>query len=269
MRDDRHSGSSEMTERLLSLVDRLCRQERDLTIEDWTEFARSLRDCRPGIATFHNIAKAMTLVIDEAGEEWQEELGRRVDQLRKDEREAGERIAARALGVVHGMTFLTFSYSGTVMRTLELMNRKRDVQVLVAESQPLGEGRLTAQTLSQMGVPVRLLPDSLMAAVIDSVDGCLVGADAVLPQGVLNKVGTKALATISRSAGKPFHVLSSELKVAELPVVDLVPSEESEDGIKKVSQLFDLTPLSLVDHLITEKRDLSPGSLVWIKEAKP
>ena len=45
-------------------------------------------------------------------------------------------------------------------------------------------------------------------------DLCLVGADAITPQALINKVGTYAAALASVQAGVPAYVVSSTLKVS-------------------------------------------------------
>jgi hypothetical protein len=76
------------------------------------------------------------------------------------------------------------------------------------------------------------------------VDSVVVGADAVTPGNVVNKAGTRALATAARAAGVPCIVLAGELKFlgAEVPVVPP----------------FERTPLSLAGAVAWGGRLLGP-----------
>ena len=86
----------------------------------------------------------------------------------------------------------------------------RRVAVFADETRPLLQGsRLTAWELSQAGIDVTVLADSMAASLMREgrVDLVLVGADRIAANGdVANKVGTYPLALAARHHGVPFYV---------------------------------------------------------------
>ena len=261
---DSISGASEMTSRLLQDLRAFLSNNQTVPRAEWVEFATDVRMARPGIASFHNIAKEIeTIAANQSIQNWNGAITLKVEQFTDQEINAPSRIAAHFVNMVQGERFLTMSYSSTIMAALLMLKSEREIDVLVAESQPMAEGRITAKKLMKNGVKVRVIPDSLVGAVIDEVDCCLVGADAITPMGVFNKVGTRALSTVAMTAGKPFNVLCSELKIAPLEHVDFGRKKLEIDGLHELTQIFELTPLDLIDMVYTDKRIVNPRSLTW------
>ena len=120
----------------------------------------------------------------------------------------------------------TLSKSGTVASVLQdLAAAGRPLCVLVAESRPGAEGARMARELADRGIRTRTCDDFLLLSLVppeaaprrpagyvgNSV--VLVGADAVHPDGLVNKVGTRALLDTSRRAGVPAFVLATRSKL--------------------------------------------------------
>jgi len=147
---------------------------------------------------------------------------------------------------------LTHSASSTVERALHAA--PRPFRIVVTESRPLGEGERLADRLSGEGLDVQLIPDASLCLWLPRVDLVLVGADAITPQGIVNKVGTRLLALAASDAGVPFHVVCTTDKI-----VDTV-SVGRED-------LFDLTPLSLITSVVTEEGVRKPSSFTGARSA--
>lgn len=82
--------------------------------------------------------------------------------------------------------------------------------VWVDETRPLLQGgRLTAWELGELGVPYRLICDSMAASLMaqKQVDAVWVGADRIAANGdVANKIGTYSLAVLAHYHGIPFYV---------------------------------------------------------------
>ncbi|QLH74137.1 MAG: hypothetical protein HPY73_00860 [Methanomassiliicoccales archaeon] len=264
VREDTVSGCSEMTSKLLQNLRSLLNTNRTITRAEWQEFVGELRDARPGMAPFHNIANMIEAkASDPALTNWNDAMADMVDEVLQELMNSASEISEKFLGLVQGGKFLTISYSSTVMSTLLREARDNEIMVYVAESLPLGEGRTTVKKLASHRIHTRLITDSMIGSVIDEVDCCIVGADAITKNGVLNKVGTRALAATCMTAGKSFYVLSSEIKIANITSIDLKRATKMHDGFTDMSQIFELTPLDLVDTIVTDKRVLSPTSLVW------
>jgi translation initiation factor eIF-2B subunit delta len=110
-------------------------------------------------------------------------------------------------------------------------------RVIATESQPLGEGLALAGALEGAGITVTRIPDG---DVPPSVSVVIVGADAVTPAAVVNKVGTAALARLAHDRGVPFYVVcTSDKLVASHQLID-------PEG------LYDVTPREFVTAVVTE-----------------
>ena len=147
--------------------------------------------------------------------------------------------------------------------------------VFVGETRPLLQGaRLTAWELKKLGIPCTLITDSMAAILLRDgrAQRVLVGADRVAANGdFANKVGTYGLAVQAAHHGVPFH------PVAPYSTVDLacargeaIPIEQREPGevrrgwspeVPAFNPAFDVTPVSLVTSLITDKGVLDRAAL--------
>ena len=145
-------------------------------------------------------------------------------------------------------------------------------QVYADETRPWMQGsRLTAWELAQDNIPVSLLVDAAAAWLMSKkkIQWVIVGADRVAANGdVANKIGTYSLAVNARHHGVSFMV------VAPTSTIDLETSSGSDIPIeqrdceellswsgKRIAAeschawnpVFDITPATLVDVLVTEK----------------
>ncbi|KAA0002259.1 MAG: hypothetical protein FE048_04240, partial [Thermoplasmata archaeon] len=79
----------------------------------------------------------------------------------------------------------------------------------------------------------------------------VVGADAITPKGIVNKVGTHAIALFAKEKGVPFYVVSQTQKI--FPWVKIEEKLEKHGNIDIKNIYFDITPLSLVTAIITNE----------------
>ena len=71
--------------------------------------------------------------------------------------------------------------------------------------------------LKDTNVNCRLILDSSVASVMESVDIVIVGAEAIVESGgVINRIGTYSSALIAKAFRKPFYVLAESMKFARL-----------------------------------------------------
>jgi translation initiation factor 2B subunit (eIF-2B alpha/beta/delta family) len=120
--------------------------------------------------------------------------------------EAHEEAAARhAAALLHrARVIMTHSRSGTVLRALAFLAREgHPLEVICPFSEPGGEGRRMAEDVAAQGHSALLLPDLVALQWLPEVDLVLVGADAWDAEGIVNKVGTRAIARLARAFGRP------------------------------------------------------------------
>ncbi len=164
-----------------------------------------------------------------------------------------------------------------VVRRLHEAGRLHNV--FADETRPWLQGsRLTAWELARDNIPVTLNSDSAAASILrqGEVKWVIVGADRITANGdVANKIGTYSLAVLARYHRVRFMVVapSSTVDMA-LASGDHIPIEER-DGrellevqgtpvaprdIKAYNPVFDVTPASLIDVIVTERGAVSaPG----------
>lgn len=92
------------------------------------------------------------------------------------------------------------------------------LSVIVCESRPLCEGVAMAQRLAAAGLHVTVITDAQAGVFVEEADLVLLGADAVTPAGVVNKVGSRLLALAAKAAGVPVVAVTDSLKVSPGPV---------------------------------------------------
>lgn len=163
---------------------------------------------------------------------------------------------------------------GTALAVIQTVHERGHLkEALPAETRPLLQGgRLTTWELQRMGAPHRLLVDSAAPFLLanDAADVVLIGADRVVANGdTANKIGSFAMALGAAHAGVPFVVVAPEstldMAIATGDQIEIEDrgSEEvasvrgvavAPEGTLGINPAFDVTPVSLITALVTEKR---------------
>ena len=145
----------------------------------------------------------------------------------------------------------------------------KHVSVIADETRPKLQGaRLTAYELMRDGVPVTLITDSMVGYVMAEglVDKVIVGADRIVQDAVINKIGTYTVAVLAHEHGVPFYVAAPkstfdlERKAEEVEIEMRSPEEVTHigsvriapEGVKVLNPAFDITPISYVTAIICE-----------------
>jgi methylthioribose-1-phosphate isomerase len=145
-------------------------------------------------------------------------------------------------------------------------------RVYADETRPWMQGsRLTAWELAQSGIPVTVQTDGAAAGLMAAggIGWVIVGSDRIAANGdVANKIGTYALAVLARFHGVRFMVAAPvstiDMRVtsgAEIPIEERDPDEVlacggqrlGPEGVAARNPVFDVTPASLVDVIVTER----------------
>jgi methylthioribose-1-phosphate isomerase len=163
-----------------------------------------------------------------------------------------------------------------------------DIHVWVSETRPRNQGLLTAWELRQHGVPHTVIADNAAGLLLmrGGIDAVIVGADRIAANGdVANKIGTCLKALAARAAGVPF-VVAAPCSTIDFTCADgaAIPIEErAGDELRLLhgcdaagqpgdlrqlpltatvaNPAFDITPASLVDHIISERGCCTPDRL--------
>jgi translation initiation factor eIF-2B subunit alpha len=144
--------------------------------------------------------------------------------LERGELFAGISLAARdriaKIGspfIQEGQTVLTHGWSRVVASILLEAAETKHFDIVILEGRPDASGVKAAQFYQQAGIPTTVVLDGAMAYMMESIDICLVGAEGVVENGgIVNKLGTYALATCAHANDKPFYVAAESYKFARL-----------------------------------------------------
>ena len=161
----------------------------------------------------------------------------------------------------------------------------KNIRVFADETRPLLQGaRLTAWELSQRGVPVTVICDSMAATVMRQrkIQAVIVGADRIAANGdTANKIGTYSVACLAKTHGLPFYVAApSSTFDLTLSSGEQIPIEERSaaeithgfgrqtvpDGAEVYNPAFDVTPAELITAIITERGIIRPVTPEAIRE---
>jgi translation initiation factor 2B subunit (eIF-2B alpha/beta/delta family) len=141
-------------------------------------------------------------------------------------------------------------------------------RVLCLESRPMQEGRVLAEFLAREGVDVTFAVDAAAFALLPRCGAVLLGADSIGDAGVVNKIGSAALAHAADAAGVPVYVLCDETKILPPGFPQIVdddrPASEvwkAPAGVRVWNRYFETLPLEKVTGVVTEDGVLTPEQL--------
>ena len=237
-----------------------------------SELAVRILDAQPAMAPLFHLGER---VLGAAGGTGDLEAARQgaVDaaaRFRAELEAVGDAVARHAVPLLpREGRVVTHSASSTVAAALKAAVRDgRELEVVCLESRPMSEGRNLARWLAEEGVDVVHAVDAAAWTLTDDAAAVVTGADSVGDRGVVNKIGSRALAAAAREAGIPFHVLTDRTKLLPpgfpQPVEDDRPGDEiwrSPAGITVWNRYFESLPAERVDRFVLEDGALSPAEV--------
>ncbi len=126
---------------------------------------------------------------------------------------AKEAIVRIGAGLVEDRSIVyTHCHSSTVTGILKEAAKEKKFEVYNTETRPLFQGRVTAMELAKAKIPVTHFIDSAAKFALRKADAMLIGADAITPVGVYNKVGSSMFAELARKYDVPVYVCSVSWK---------------------------------------------------------
>jgi methylthioribose-1-phosphate isomerase len=216
-----------------------------------------------------NIEKLKSFVVQEA------------QRIADEDAEANLAIGRNGADFIHdGDTVLTHCNAGE-LATVEYgtalgviraaWNQGKKIKVIATETRPLLQGaRLTAYELLRDGIQVTLITDNMIGYVMHKrlVNEVVVGADRIVQDAVINKIGTFTVAVIAKEHGVPFYVAaptstfdltrtSTDVIIEErnpTEVTHIGSQQVAASGVGVINPAFDITPLNYVSAIISEKR---------------
>ena len=269
---------------LLALLSR-----RGLTREELGAALETLRAARPTAVNLMNNLDRMKLAL--AAENYPQALETAALELvAEDERLCASIAEAGSALVTPGSRLLTHCNTGglatagvgTALGVIALAHQQGKVaSVWVDETRPLLQGgRLTAWELGELGVPYRLITDSMAASLMaqGQVDAVWVGADRIAANGdVANKIGTYSLAVLAYYHRIPFYVAAPRTTLdPQCPNGEAIPIEQrgaaevtgvagsfgavqwAPDNAPVYNPAFDVTPAALISGWVLDSGVVTP-----------
>jgi methylthioribose-1-phosphate isomerase len=158
------------------------------------------------------------------------------------------------------------------------------IQIIATETRPLLQGaRLTAYELSREGIPVTLATDSMVGCLMSKglIDKVVVGADRIVKDAVVNKIGTYTISVLAHEHRIPFYVaapkstfdlkrLAKDVTVEERSIDEVVKFGDQRiapPGVLACNPAFDLTPVRYVTAIICEDGVLSAAAFQKLSNA--
>ena len=266
-------------------------KDRDELIEEMKGSAEVLRESRP---TAVNLFWAVNRILERA----EETLGNATDvaeavvdeaqKMADEDVEVNRKLGEHGARLIkNGEVVLTHCNAGslatvdygTALGVIRAAWEKgKKIRVVATETRPKLQGaRLTAYELKRDGVPVTLITDSMVGYIMSKqlVNRVLVGADRIVQDAVINKIGTYTVAVLAHEHDIPFYVAAPRStfdlnQTSEDVVIEERNPEEvthfghqriAPSGIDVLNPAFDMTPMKYVDAIICETGVFSPNEL--------
>ena len=163
----------------------------------------------------------------------------------------------------------THCHSTNVSHSLIYAKKKgKSFQVYNTETRPLFQGRKTARELKNANIKVTMFIDSAMDIALSEkqktkkVNKIFIGADALTRNGIVNKVGSGAIAKLAMINKIPLYIIADSWKYSK----NKVPMEtrklneiwdKAPKNIKIKNPSFEFVPKKYIKKIITEHGALS------------
>ncbi|MCX6709833.1 MAG: S-methyl-5-thioribose-1-phosphate isomerase [Candidatus Woesearchaeota archaeon] len=184
--------------------------------------------------------------------------------------------------IKNGSIVFTHCHSSTVMDVLkEAKKQKKRFEVYNTETRPRFQGRVTAQELSEAGIPVTHFVDSAARYALKHCDIALVGADAITSEGkVVNKIGSELFAEVAKKFEVPFYSCTDSWKFDVESIFGYEKNlemrsekevwENAPKGVKINNYAFEKISPELISGIISELGIYRPDVFIHeIKNAYP
>jgi len=266
------------------------RSRREL-MEELEASAELLRKTRPtAVNLFWSIDRVLKRAYEVEGgvDEVKRLVVEEAKKMADEDVEVNKRIGRNGLKLIQdGYTILTHCNAGglatvgygTALGVIRAaFEAGRRIKVIATETRPKLQGaRLTSYELVRDGIPVTLITDNMAGYAMKRgmVDIVVVGADRIVKDAVINKIGTYTIAVLAKENSVPFYVaaplstMDLSRKASDVEIEERDPREVlffgsvriAPEGVNVWNPAFDVTPMEYVKGIITEVGVLSPDEL--------
>src|SRR5262245_35124349 len=278
LQTDNISGATTLVELALDILEAFATQDTSPTLHEFVTALETLVHAvlaaQPSMAVMITLAQHVLQIgpEDRPLTTVREQLQQTLTAFRRDLHASTAALCQYALTVLPSQsTVLTYSNSATAIAALRYAHdHGRIRRVLLSESRPAYDGRLQAAALLEYGIAVAYSIDMALFERLAEADVVVVGADAVFPEYLVNKLGTRALAQLTQLQGIPCFSLCAAnkflptaatalLHIAEHPGREVWP--DAPDGLVISNRYFDTTPLTLLSGIVSDQGIYTPEAL--------
>lgn len=140
-------------------------------------------------------------------------------------------------------------------------------EVFNTETRPLYQGRKTARELSKAKIKVTTFIDSAIHRAIQSSNLIFLGADAIIKDGAINKIGSGTIAEVAHLHKKPLYVVADSWKFSpkNVKIEERDFHEVWENAPKRIkvrNPAFEKIPKRYIKKIISEYGTLSYAQFI-------
>jgi methylthioribose-1-phosphate isomerase len=255
---------------------------REALIEELKSAGKTLKATRPTAVNLFWAIDRILEKIQEANktlEEIKEQVIQEAQKIADEDVKANRAIGKHGAELINdGDVILTHCNAGA-LATVEYgtalgviraaWEQGKKIKVIATETRPLLQGaRLTVYELKRDGIPVKLITDSMAGFVIQKkmINKVVVGADRIVKDAIINKIGTFSLAVIANEYNVPFYIAAPKStfdlskKSQDITIEERKPEEVTHfrsqlvaaSGVEVFNPAFDITPYKYVSGIIYE-----------------
>ncbi len=171
--------------------------------------------------------------------------------------------------IKNNYTIFTHCHSTNVINALIYAKKQgKKFQVYNTETRPLYQGRKTAKELKKAGIKVTMFVDSAIGVALSREQKTkkpnliFLGSDALLKQGVINKIGSETIAIIAKQNKIPLYIIADSWKFTKkkIPIENRKINEiwdKAPKNIKIKNPAFEFIPKKYIKSVISELGILS------------
>jgi translation initiation factor 2B subunit (eIF-2B alpha/beta/delta family) len=249
---------------------------KDLNKDELRQALQALREGQPSMAPILRVYSELNAALEESLEAFSQKSRELYQAFHSIEANFCEKLKYQYPDVPDDHPWVFYSWSSTINLGLEILGLDHQEPDLawVGESIPGGEGQKTAELLAELGVDVKLLPDSFLFDRVGRGEAGIVilGCDGLDDERFVNKVGSGALAQLAHDAGTPVELWTTSMKLLppggvdrlDLSPRDTSQSENRPESVATDRPLFGTGLLAHVTGVRTEEGLIEPSDIaVW------
>lgn len=176
---------------------------------------------------------------------------------------AQEKINEHCLKLIKNKNIIfTHCHSTNVSGALIYAKKKgKKFEVYNTETRPLFQGRKTAEELKKAGIKVVMFIDSALGIALSKEKGkakkIFLGADALLKNGIINKIGSGIISKIAKQEKIPLYIIADSWKFTKKKVpIEQRPLNEvwakAPKNIKIKNPAFEFVSKKYISGIVTE-----------------